>query len=179
MPNINDELYEAIYIKMTKIKDKKGSSYLYYNLHDIDLSDKNYIKDNISYAIDHLLTERERDVLQYKYIDKLNAKNICPKIGSKSIQVVNRIGRDALYKISTYIATITTENKEYYSDLITKKDFKSTRTFNCLRRGGYKTNSSLKGITHSDFIKIRDAGEKGWLDLVQYLDKHNIEYKNL
>ena len=52
----------------------------------------------------------------------------------------------------------------------------SITLYKALIKGGYKTIESLSGIKYSDFIKISGAGEKSWLELIEFLQVNNIEY---
>ena len=134
-------------------------------------------KDEVLKKLEEIILEyKEKDYKRYYvferyYIDDIKVSDIAAEL-ERSYSRVSEVRKSMLRKIRYRIHMYFTN-----TDNISNCGF-SSLLYNILRRGGYTTIQTLSGIKYSDFVRIRNAGDKSWNELKEYLDKNNIRYSN-
>lgn len=83
---------------------------------------------------------------------------------------------DLIYQLNHPEEIVIDIKDDYDSKELYKLDL-SVRTYNCLRRGGYKTLGDLRDVSYEDLMKVRNLGKKSLKEIETMLKEYGIKIK--
>lgn len=160
-------LYHKRIIKM--LNHKKNKEFYYDRYKEIPFDDEEAtckLIEEAFYTLDNNLSY----ILMHRYMYNHTIKETSETVKLSEARIVD-LTRQVTYRLLDKM-----KNIQLYGDNLIAPEELDTRTYNIIKRAGYKCNSDLKDIDYITFSKYRNAGKLSWKVLCEYMDKHNIQY---
>lgn len=186
------------------MKSIKNSIWPYNLYQDIFKSNTNKsefeLERDILAAISHIEREKWRDIVLYRYRDKMTLEMIAEKYNisrDRVRQLLNKIlivlrrnaskvileyGLDSYIKmkeqdVKTLYESQSKEAKNGVIDLNIDHLELSTRSYNCLYRAGIREIDELLKKTPKEIVCIKNLGKKSFIEIMDKLKKYDYEYE--